>query len=162
MQAIKLRHWRLQGMLYESDNLIWFNSRSILQYFGMQQQQTIAIARKDDDVYLSFLFVKIAIKVFGQLLSFVDVFVLTTTCSRLWTIWLTNVLAIYNDVERRCISCERHARSFLATQQGHSSMQVSSLNARDVIHLLQNANEIERAIVQFEREIVSKVRSKSS
>jgi len=127
----------------------------------MQQQQATAIARRDDDACLSFLSVEIAIKVFGQLSSFADVFVLATTCSRLWTIWLTNVPAIYNDVGRRCIPCERHARSFLATQQGHPSMQVSSLNARDVIHLLQNANEVERAVVQFEREIVSKVRSKS-
>ena len=114
----------------------------------------------DDDVHpsLSTIPAEVATNIFCQLPSFSDVFALSAVCRRLRHFWLNSVNQIYNQVAPRSISCEPSARRFLADQDGPGLG--SSLSAKDVIRMVHNAGVIDNAILQFEREIVSRIRSK--
>jgi len=96
--------------------------------------------------------------VFCQLPSFPDVFTLSTVCHRLRHVWLENVTSIYNAIAPRSIPCESAARRFLVDQVGLGLD--SPMSARDVVCMVRNADIVENAILQFEREVVSRVRSK--
>ena len=107
---------------------------------------------------LSILPPEIVTKIFCQLPSFSDVFALSAVCCRLRHLWLKNVNPIYKQIAPRTIPCERAARRFLIDQDG--PRLESSVSAKDVVRMVRNAGVIEKAILQFEREIVSRVRSK--
>lgn len=101
---------------------------------------------------------EVATNIFCQLPSFSDVFALSAVCRRLRRLWLANVNPIYNQIAPRSIPCERAARRFLADSDGPGLG--SPMSAKDVVRMVRNAGVIEDAILQFEREIVSRVRSK--
>ena len=69
-----------------------------------------------------------------------------------------NVNPVYNVIAPRSIPCHNAARHFLVVHDGLSLE--SPMAAKDVIRMLRNADVVEKAILQFEREIVSRVRSK--
>lgn len=95
---------------------------------------------------------------FCLLASFSDVLALAATCHRLRHIWTTNVPPIYVKVAPRSIPCNRYARSFL-TDQGGPALDGPALSAGDVVRMVRNSHIIEKAIFQFEREIVPWVQS---
>ena len=97
-------------------------------------------------------------RIFCQLSSFSDVFALSATCHRLRYIWFANVTPIYSHVAPRSIASATQARKFLI-DQGAPAVDYP-LSAKDVVQLVQNSRVVERAIRQFEREIVCRVRSK--
>lgn len=97
-------------------------------------------------------------KIFGNLSSFLDVFALAATCRRLRSIWSTSVIPIYDSVAPRSIACERDARRFLVDQGGLGL--VSPMTAETVVQMVRNAGIVEHAILQFEHEIVWRVRGK--
>lgn len=101
---------------------------------------------------------EVAINIFRQLPSFSDVFALSAVCCRLRHLWLKSVNPIYNQIAPRSILCERAARRFLVDQDGPGLG--SPMSAKDVVRMVRNAGVIENAILQFEREIVRRVRSK--
>ena len=68
--------------------------------------------------------------------------------------------SIYSQVAPRSIPCERYARSFLA-DQGGPAVDIPKLSTRDVLYIVRNSCMIEKAILQFEREIVRRVKSMS-
>ena len=114
----------------------------------------------DYDVHpsLSMMPPEVATHIFCQLSSFPDVFALSAVCRRLRHFWLNSVNQVYVQVAPRSISCEHAARRFLADQDGPGLG--SPLSAADVVRMVRNAGVIEDAILQFEREIVSRIRSK--
>lgn len=101
---------------------------------------------------------ELVVHIFCHLSQFSDVLALAATCSRLRAIWFANVTPIYKQVAPRSIPCEQHARRFLA-DQGGSALE-TQLSPRDVIRMARNADVVEKAVEQFEREIVRRVRSK--
>ena len=70
---------------------------------------------------------------------------------------MTNVNPVYKQIAPRSLPCESAARRFLTDQDGPDLG--SPLSAKDVVRMVRNAGVIEKAILQFEREIVSRVRS---
>ena len=101
---------------------------------------------------------EVAVNIFSQLPSFSDVFALSAVCCRMRHLWLKNVNPIYDQIAPRSIPCERAARRFLVDQDGPGLG--SPMTAKDVVRVVRNAGVIENGILQFEREIVSRVRSK--
>lgn len=97
-------------------------------------------------------------KIFCQLPSFSDVFGLSATCHQLRHVWSSNVTLIYTHVGPRSIACEPQARDFLIYQDGPALD--CPMSAKDVAHMVQNSRVVEKAIRQFEREIVCRVKSK--
>lgn len=113
-----------------------------------------------DDNYhpsLSVMPPEVATNIFGQLPSFSDVFALSAVCLQLRHLWLKNVNAIYNQVAPRSIPHERAARRFLVDQDGPGLG--FPMSAKDVVRMVQNAGVIEKTVLQFEREVVSRVKS---
>ena len=101
--------------------------------------------------------VELVTEIFSLLPSFFDILALAATCSRLRRIWTANVTSIYSQVASRSISCERYARRFLA-DQGGPAMNFPTLSARDVLCMLRNSCVLEKAIIEFEEQIVCRVR----
>ena len=101
---------------------------------------------------------EVVINIYSQLPSFSDVFAVSAVCRRLRNTWLKNVTPIYDQIAPKCIECEQAARRFLVDQGGLSLE--SPMSATDVVRMSRNAIVVENAILQFEREIVSRVRSK--
>lgn len=97
-------------------------------------------------------------KIFCRLSSFSDVFALSATCRQLRYIWFSNVTPIYSHVAPRSIACATQARKFL-NDQGALAVDYS-LSAENVVQLVRNSSVVEKAVQQFEREIVCRVRSK--
>ena len=106
---------------------------------------------------LSTLPPEVATNIFIQLPSLPDVIALSSTSHRLQDLWSQNVNLIYSNVAPKSITCEAAARRFLVDQGGPNLTH--SMSAKDVVRLLQNAAVVDGAILQFEREIVSRVRS---
>ncbi len=71
---------------------------------------------------------------------------------------MNNGNQVYKQIAPRSIPCERAARRFLIDQDGPGLG--SPVSAKDVVRMARNAGVIEKAILQFEREIVSRVRCK--
>ena len=65
---------------------------------------------------------------------------------------------VSRQIAPRSIPCQRAARRFLIDQAGPGLG--SPVSAKDVVCMVRNAGVIEKAILQFEREIVRRVRSK--
>ena len=101
---------------------------------------------------------EVATNIFCQLPSLFDVFALSGVCRLLRHCWLQSVNPIYNHVAPRSIPCERASHRFLVDQDGPGLG--SPMSAKDVVRIVRNAGVIEKAVLQFEREIVSRVRSK--
>ena len=107
---------------------------------------------------LSIMPPEVAANIFCQLPIFSDVFALSAVCHRLRHLWLESANPIYSQIAARSIPCERAARRFLADQGG--PCLGSPMSAKDVVRMVRNAGVIEKAVLQFEREIVRRVRSK--
>lgn len=121
---------------------------------------SLSLVQGDDYQHpsLSIMPREVVINIFCQLPSFSDVFTLSAVCCRLRHLWLNNVNPVYKQIAPRSISCERAARRFLIDQDGPGLG--SPMSAEDVVRMVRNAGVIAKAIVQFEREIVSRVRSR--
>jgi hypothetical protein len=117
-----------------------------------------AEAARNRTMCLTLMPPEIVTKIFCQLPSFSDVFALSATCHQLRHIWLSNVTPIYTHVGPRSIACETQARKFLIDQGG--PVLDCPMSAKDVIRMVQNSRVVEKAIRQFEREIVCRVKSK--
>ncbi len=101
---------------------------------------------------------ELLVTIFSLLSRFSDVFALAVTCHRLRHVWMTSTNVIYRQVAPRCIPCEQHARMFLA-DQGGPAKESPMLSAEDVRRLVRNSWVVEKAISEFEKTIVCKVRS---
>ena len=99
---------------------------------------------------------EVATNIFCQLPSFSDVFALSAVCGRLRRLWLQNVNPIYKQIAPKSIPCEPAARRFLVDQDGPGLG--SPMSSEDVVRMVRNAGVIEKAILQFEQEIVRRVR----
>ena len=104
---------------------------------------------------------ELLIKIFSALPSFHDVFALAATCTAIHDLWLTNVASIYRRIAPRTIMRERYARKLLADQRRSFTTIIPQTTA-DVAQLLQNAKVVEDAIAQFERDVVWRVKCRSS
>ncbi|TVY32683.1 hypothetical protein LSUB1_G007619 [Lachnellula subtilissima] len=111
---------------------------------------------RNDNSALSSLPIELTIRFFCLLPSFSDVFALAQTSRRFSRIWTENVTTIYNEVSPRGLSCEHYARIFLSDQGGPTPEK--QLSAQDVFCMVRNSRRVERAILQFELEIVPKVK----
>lgn len=109
-------------------------------------------------ICLSLLPPELAIEIFRQLPSFSDVFALSATCHQLRNIWLEHLTPIYNHVAPRSIACETQAREILIDQGGPAFG--CRLSAKDVVRMVQNSRIVEKAIREFERKFVCRVKSK--
>ena len=116
-------------------------------------------AAKDIESPLLSIPVEVVTKVFTLLPSFFDVLVLAATCRQLRRIWTANVTTIYSQVAPRSISCEHYARRFLADQGGPAT-DYPTLSAKDVLCMLRNSCVTEKAMLQFEKDLVHRVKSK--
>lgn len=96
--------------------------------------------------------------IFKFLPSLSDVLALAATCRRLRRTWTTNVTTIYSQVASRSIPCERYARCFLADQGGPAT-SYPTLSVRDVLCMVRNSFVVEKAMLQFERDLVRSVKS---
>ncbi|KAI4143565.1 MAG: hypothetical protein L6R39_004517 [Caloplaca ligustica] len=103
---------------------------------------------------------EIIINIFTLLPDFSDVFALAATCRRMTEIWVNNVPVIYRDVSRRSIALEHTARTFLADLGGPAA-DSTELSPADIRSIVRGACIVQKAIAQFEGDIVCRVRSKS-
>lgn len=97
------------------------------------------------------------LKFFCHLTSLSEVLALAAVNRALRLIWTGNITHIYYRVAPQSISCEHHARRFREDQRG-SCFESGPMGVPDVICIARNARIVEKAIVQFEREIVCKVK----
>ncbi|KAG8534352.1 uncharacterized protein KY384_001196 [Bacidia gigantensis] len=100
---------------------------------------------------------EITIQVICRLPRLADVLALSATCKHLRDIWSSNVTQIYDCLASKSIPCLQHARSFYADQEGLAVDDAMSTTG--VARMMRNARIVEKAIVQFEREIVSRVKT---
>lgn len=107
---------------------------------------------------LSLLPAELTTEIFCLLPSLSDVFALAAICRQFRYVWTSNVTRIYHQVAPRSIPCERYARRFRA-DQGGPAVECWKLSPADVVCMVRNACVVEKAIIQFEREIVRRVRS---
>ena len=103
---------------------------------------------------------ELTLNIFCQLSSFTDVFALAGTCRGLRQIYSAYTTLIYSRVAPRSIACESYARRFLIDQDGGPAIG-SPFSVADMLRVAKNSSVVEKAIRQFEKEIVSRVRSKS-
>ena len=103
--------------------------------------------------------VEIVVKVFEQLDSISDVLAFASTSRRLSGIWKSNVSVIYRQIGPRCIPEESHARQFHFDDRDVDSS--SAMMYSDVLECAHNAIVVEKAILQFEAEIVWRVKCTS-
>ncbi|KAL8690463.1 MAG: hypothetical protein Q9218_004099, partial [Villophora microphyllina] len=101
--------------------------------------------------------VELATSIICSRTSFREVLALSSTCHQLRDVWLQNVTVIYSHVAPRSIPCLLHARVFLA-DQGGPSPNAAITSSGYVVAIMRNAHIIEEAILQFETQIVSRVR----
>jgi hypothetical protein len=99
-------------------------------------------------------------EIYCQLDSFLEGFALASTCHHMKCVWTENVNQIYEQFGPVVIPLERHARSFRQIQSGAATHSLS-VSTQDVLSLLRNRKIIEKAIVQFETNVVSKASCKS-
>ena len=98
---------------------------------------------------------ELIIHIFKCSSSLSEVLALAATCHRLQEIWHDNVTEIYTPVAARSISCEKHARRLCAD---HGGLKDGNVSPQDVRRILRNAHIVKKAIVQFEKEVVCKVK----
>ena len=103
---------------------------------------------------------ELIIHIFCELPLLSDVFALAATCSQFRGVCITYITPIYNEVAPRSIACHQHARRFLAVQGGPALE--APMTWQDVVRMARNADVVAKAVLQFQREIVCKVRSKYS
>lgn len=96
-------------------------------------------------------------KTFCQLPLFSDVLALAATCKRLRRVWTIHTTMIYHHLAPRCIPCEPSARRFLADQDGLATKSLV-LSSAEVVSIIRNSSIVEKAILQFEREIIPKIK----
>lgn len=113
----------------------------------------------DSGAALESLAPELIIRIFFQLPTFSDVFALSATCRRLRHVYATNIHPIYGKLAPRNIACLRQARRFHLDQGG--SAEEASLSTEDIRSLVRNSHVVEKAISQFGRQIVCRVRSES-
>ena len=93
-----------------------------------------------------------------QLPSLFDALVFSATCRRHRQIYCENVTHIYTHIAPKTITCRRDARNLLA-DQGGAAPDSRVLSMHDVSQLLRNSRRVEKAIDQFNRDIVCRVRN---
>ena len=103
--------------------------------------------------------VEILTVVFCHLPSFDDVLNLSSTCRQMRDVWSNSVATIYKHVVRASIPCERHAR-FLLADQGGSAPESEITATQDVVRMMRNMHVTETAILQFEDQIVRRVKAR--
>jgi len=109
----------------------------------------------NNDPFVS-LPIEVTIQIICRLPSFSDILALAATCRRLAHIWSENVGFIYQHIAPKAINCEHDARIPLADQVGEHSLV--SLSVSHVLRLLRNVQVVEKAISEFNREIVCNAR----
>jgi hypothetical protein len=120
-------------------------------------QSTSVPAVVDSNSALLLMPAELLIKAFCLLPSLFDVLALAASCRRLRSVWISNVTTIYSQIAPSTITCEPYARSLLSDSGGPAA-DAATLSARDMIYLMRNACVVEMAILEFEREVVTKVR----
>lgn len=134
-----------------------------MQYLCEPTQATImppvlVRAASDSNDALSSMPAELITVIFCLLPSFSDVIALAATCHRLRHIWTTNTTTIFINVAPRGIPCHRYARNFL-TDQGGPALDSPTLSAEDVVRMVRNSHIVEKAVFQFEKEIVPWIKS---
>ena len=110
--------------------------------------------------YLLMLPPEVITNIFCLLPSFCDVFTLSAACHGFRRMWCENTNQIYNAIAPRSIPCESSARRFLVDQERRSLD--SLMYTHNVVDIVRDADVVEKAILQFEREVVGRVRSMSN
>lgn len=124
------------------------------------RSEPVRAAGKAGETCLSLLPEEIISEIFCLLPSFTDIFNLASSCTRLKRMWKSSVTLIYHSVAQRRIPCLRQARCFL-TDQGGPSVDSPTITTENVSQMVRNAHTIEKAILQFEKEIVCRVEGKA-
>ncbi|KAJ5587658.1 uncharacterized protein N7459_003423 [Penicillium hispanicum] len=101
---------------------------------------------------------EIILEIFCCLSSFSQVFAFAATSRRIRRVWLDHASRVYHQVAPRCIPGEPHARKFREIQR-RCSIRHSHLSNGDTICITRNAQIVEKAIVQFENEVVCNVKA---
>ena len=117
-----------------------------------------ALALDMDPPTLSSMPPEVGINIFSQLPCLQDVLIFSSTSYQFQNIWLSSVAHICNTVAPRSISCLYAARQFIV-DQSEPGLD-SPMSTKDMVRLVRNADVVEGAILRFEREIVSRVKSK--
>ena len=100
---------------------------------------------------------ELIIRILCFLPSFSDVFAVASASRQLRSVWSENTTSVYRKLAPTNIPCERHARSFIAGRNTDTK-GISTLSAHDVACLVRNSHVVEKAIKQFEKEVVCRVR----
>jgi hypothetical protein len=133
------------------------SQRSTLCRAPQQHASAMAPEAENGRDFVTKLPAELIVGIFCLLPSFTDVLALAAACHRFKGIWEENVFSIYEQAASRSIPSEIHARRFLADQTGNSSKNSVS-SAREVKLMLRNARTVEKAILEFERVIVWRVK----
>ena len=123
-------------------------------------QSSLKSAIDDEDNHLLSMPNELILEIFCCMSSLSDVLAFAATNRRLRHIWTGNVTRVYERVAPRSIPCERDARKFREDQRG-STFECTQVSPRDVIHIVRNSRVLEKAVLQFEREIASRVQGAS-
>ena len=102
---------------------------------------------------------EVLLQIFALLPSLSDVLSLATTCRRLHGVWIDNVNTIYSSIAPKTILCHDYARRLLADLDGPPLGSPLAF-PDDVRSILHTSRVIEKAILQFEREVVPLVQCK--
>ncbi|KAL9033241.1 MAG: hypothetical protein Q9180_006051, partial [Flavoplaca navasiana] len=87
-----------------------------------------------------------------------NVFSFASTYHQLQDVWFEGVTTIYRHVAKVSITCEPLARIFLTDQSGPAPKAGIQL-ASNLHQMMRNQSMVHKAIIQFESDIVSKVRT---
>lgn len=96
-------------------------------------------------------------EIFSHLPSLSDVFAFAAAHIQFRSIWHQNSNTIYATVAPKCIPCERYARSFVAQQTGREEAS-NEIQADDALKVVQNSSVVEKAIFQFEKQVVKRAK----
>ena len=102
---------------------------------------------------------ELLLQIFVLLPSLPDALSLATTCRQLRGVWINNVNTIYMSIAPKTILCHHSARRLLAGSDAPPP-ELPLTSPDDVRSILHTSRIVEKAIVQFEREVVPKVRCK--
>lgn len=98
---------------------------------------------------------EILIYIYCQLPSFSDVFHFTATCKQFNIAYCQNTNIIYNNISRKCIQCQYHARQLLANQKGIPVDATTPITPSDVRQICQNACTVTECLKKYNSDYIA-------
>lgn len=118
----------------------------------------LSLTSQGSDPRLLLLPSELFVEVFCYLPSLLDVLTFSAVNRRFRDIWTGNVHRVYASVAPGSILCEKHAREFRVDQRG-LTFEESSFSVDHALCIAQNAQLVEKTVLQFEKDTVCKVKS---